>query len=332
MREELARGALAVFGVLVGLALTETVLHFALPSYGYHFPSFRITDEPLSKRAARVMDENGVRYTFDQEGFRESGTVPTADARTVLFIGDSFTQGFGVSPDETFAAVTCTQLATRGINARCLNAGVSGYGTAHELRLLQTLLARDDLHIDAVVFQVLPNNDLSDNWEDGGFDVERGTLVVRDPPRIPLAVRLRDALLDNSVARASRVVTLAANAWFNGSTGLNPHYDASAFELEQRLLQEVVATTKKRHLPIAVVVCATAWEIGRTSVSPYDESDRLERVAGTVTQLHVPWIDSRTVVTTPEDYNGDGHFSAEGNALIGERLAQELAPLLRHDR
>ncbi len=319
---------LAILGTAVGLAAAELLLHFALPAYGFRFPSFRITDDRFTKRAAQVVDGNGVRYAFDDDGFRKSGAAPAAGARTVLFIGDSFTQGFGVNQDETFPAATCERLARHGVNARCLNAGVSGFGTAHELRLLQKLLQRDALPIAAVVFQVLPNNDLRDNWEDGGFGIEGGQLVVRDPPRIPIEVRLRDALVDNAVARGSRLVALAANAWFNG-TGMDPHYDAGAYELERQLLHAVVTTTDQRAVPIVMVVCATRWEVDRARAQPYDDRDRLDFVAATVRQLQVPWIDSRDVAAAPEDYNADGHFSVSGNAAIGAALAERLAALLR---
>jgi lysophospholipase L1-like esterase len=46
--------------------------------------------------------------------------------------------------------------------------------------------------------------------------------------------------------------------------------------------------------------------------------------------MRVPWIDSRTVAHAPEHYiPNDGHFSAAGNAIMGEALAEKLAPLLR---
>lgn len=324
-----AKVVLGLFGVVVGLVLSELVLHFALPSLDFHFPTSRITDDRFTERAGKALDGNGVRYTFDAGGFRTSGArLPQAGGWTVLFIGDSFTQGFGVNADEAFPAVTCDRLLQQGVSAHCLNAGVTGFGTAHELRLLERLLQRKELPISAVVFQVLPNNDLKDNWEDGGFGLEGGHLVVYDPPRIPIAVRWREALFNNCFTRSSRLLTLAANAWFKGE-GIDPHYDAAAFELERRLLQEVVATTRKRGVPIVIVVAATAWEVDAQASRPYDERARLDFVDTVVQELEVPWIDSRNVVHAPEHYiPNDGHFSVAANALMGEVLAEKLSPLL----
>jgi lysophospholipase L1-like esterase len=323
-----ARVMLVLFGIITGLAVVEGVLHLVTPALDYHFPSSRIMDERFTQRASTVIVGGGIRYAYDADGFRTSSATPVGD-RTVLFIGDSFTQGLGVNQNETFPAITCDRLLREGIRARCLNAGVSGFGTAHELRLLRTILQRAGLHVDAVVFQVLPSNDLRDNWEDGGFGLDGERLTVLAPPRIPIAVRLRDALLDNAFARGSRILTLAANAWFRGE-GMDLHDDAAAFELERRLLQEVVATTQQRGIPMVIAVCATAWEVNQTTSQPYDARARLDFVAAAVQTLHVPWIDSRDVARAPEHYiPNDGHFSAAGNAVMGELLAARLAPLLR---
>lgn len=330
-RADTRRGAHAVLiclGVCIGLATAEVVLRLFTVGDGYHFPSSRMTDGRFTNRAGHVLDGNGVQYRFDSDGFRMSSVAPLPGGRTVLFIGDSFTEGMGVNSDETFPAVTCDRLAKQGVQAGCLNAGVSGFGTVHELRLLRALLQRNGLSVDAVVFQVLPNNDLRDNWEDGGFGLEGGKLTVRDPPRIPIEVRLRDALLDNAWARGLRMVTLAANAWFSG-VGMDPHYDDAAFELERQLLQAVVATTRAHGLPVVIAMCATGWEVDAIKSGPYDDRARLDLVADTVQTLQVPWVDSRDVARAPEHYiPNDGHFSAPGNAVMGAALAERLVPLL----
>ena len=324
------RLALIAFGAVVGIAAAEIILHFALPDVDFHFPTARLTDDQFSRRAGAAFDGNGTRYAFDADGFRISDTPPaTAGVRTVLFLGDSFTQGFGVSGSEAFPATTCDRLRARGITARCLNAGVTGFGTTHELRLLVKVLQRDDLAIDAVVFQVCPYNDLRDNWEDGGFGVEEGKLAVWNPPRVPIGVWLRDALLDNRLARSSRIVTLAANAWF-ASFPADEKSDASTFELERRLLDEVVATAQGRGIPIVLLVAVTSWEADQVSSQFYDEPGRVNFFATATRELGVPWIDARTIVRAPEHFiPNDGHFSAAGNALVGAALAEQLAPLLR---
>ena len=324
-----SRRRLIFSGLLAGLLFAELGLRLIGAAPGYRFPSFRITDDRFTGRANEEIDGNGVHYAFDENGFRRSAGLTPDDGLTVLFLGDSFTQGFGVDAEQTFPAFACARLIELGLTARCLNAGTSGFGTAHELRILRRLLARPELSIDAVVFQLLPNNDLRDNWEDGGFAVEEGRLVERVPPAIPWPVRLRDALFDNDIARSSRIVSMVANATMNG-VGLAPDYDESVLELQARLLEEVVATARQRRIPIVVVVAATQWELQRQRTEPFDERDRLDRVAAAVSATGVPWIDSRTVNDREDLYiPNDGHFSAAGNRRIGIAIADQLAPQLR---
>lgn len=327
--ERRRRAALIVGGLVAGLILTEIALRIALPPTGYRFPSFRMTDDRFTTRAGRSLEDRGLSYVFDAEGFRVTDSAPDPADRSILFVGDSFTEGLGVAASEAFPAVACARLQQRGMDIRCLNAGVSGFGTAHELRLLQRLLQRRDLAIRAVVFQVLPNNDLRDNWEDGGFAIEADRLVVRDPARPPWRVWLRDFFLDNELARGSRMVTLVANASFDG-VGMDPGYDDDSYAMERELLRAVVTTTTAHQVGVVFLVAATAWELDRQVVQRFDERDRLDFVANAVAQLGVPWIDSRTVAASSAQHYipGDGHFSVAGNALIGEALAAQLAPLL----
>src|SRR5262249_53521397 len=152
---------------------------------GVHYPTRfstrRITEEAFEARRGTSLPVNDVNYSFDEEGFRHTGSEGHPDDYVVLFIGDSWTEGSGVADDGAYAATTERSLAKRGIRTRSLNAGMAGLGTAHELRLMRRIL--DRRHVDAVVFQIFPLNDLDDDWEDGGFGVENGRLVEFEPPR-----------------------------------------------------------------------------------------------------------------------------------------------------
>src|SRR5438093_1233672 len=91
-----ARAVLVCFGLCVGLAAAEMILWFIKVADGYHFPSSRMTDGRFTNRAGQAFDGNGVRYRFDTDGFRSASAAPPPGSRTILFIGDSFTEGMGV--------------------------------------------------------------------------------------------------------------------------------------------------------------------------------------------------------------------------------------------
>ncbi|MFZ8929215.1 MAG: arylesterase [Gammaproteobacteria bacterium] len=56
---------------------------------------------------------------------------------TILFLGDSLTEGYGLDEEESFPSLVKEMLAADGINIRVLNAGISGSTSASALSRLQ---------------------------------------------------------------------------------------------------------------------------------------------------------------------------------------------------
>lgn len=79
----------------------------------------------------------------------------------ILFLGDSFTWGWGIEDHERYTSL----LQQKFPHHQLINAGITGYGTLQELYLLQALQA--DIKPDRVVLQ-LYNNDFEDNLEING--------------------------------------------------------------------------------------------------------------------------------------------------------------------
>ncbi|MEZ6036432.1 MAG: SGNH/GDSL hydrolase family protein [Planctomycetota bacterium] len=161
MRRRLLAVAL---GTTVGLGATELALR--LINAALH-PTIYLLDEQLGWRHApdvcrRLRDERGREVTFatDADGLRvdpAAGPAPaSADARTVLFVGDSFTQGSQVEHAETFVARVGEALP----NVRTLNAGVGGYSTLQVSLALQSQLPR---HRPQLVVLTVFDNDFADN-------------------------------------------------------------------------------------------------------------------------------------------------------------------------
>ncbi|MBI5913832.1 MAG: SGNH/GDSL hydrolase family protein [Bacteroidetes bacterium] len=109
--------------------------------------------------------------TFDvnSAGFRDDETALIAPE--IIFLGDSYTMGWGVEQPETFAEVAGTQL-----QKRTLNAGVSSYGTAREL------LALEGLQFDGCPLVVLQFC-LNDEAENRSF-VENGFRLKVSKPEV----------------------------------------------------------------------------------------------------------------------------------------------------
>jgi lysophospholipase L1-like esterase len=86
------------------------------------------------------------------------GPLPRAEDRPrVIFVGDSFTFGEGVPPDDTFVQVSSRLMAeSHGASNFPMNAGVPGYGTFEEALWLPKLL--EWFTPEAVVVVFVPND------------------------------------------------------------------------------------------------------------------------------------------------------------------------------
>lgn len=80
----------------------------------------------------QVSNEYNALTTITDKGYRVPGTDGNPE---VVFVGDSFTYGFGLNDDETFAGIYC-----REQRRACANLGLPSSGTAKQLDRLETFL------------------------------------------------------------------------------------------------------------------------------------------------------------------------------------------------
>ena len=60
--------------------------------------------------------------------------------RTILFIGDSLTEGYGVDKDKSYVALIEKDLKGKGMNVKILNGSVSGSTTSSGIKRLRWFL------------------------------------------------------------------------------------------------------------------------------------------------------------------------------------------------
>ena len=172
---------------------------------------------------------------FWPDGERASAPAPDKPAgRRVLLIGCSFTEGFGVRDDETFA----WRLNALHPDVRFENRGVPGYGTYQSLLLLERLLRESRGHPpDLVVYSFIGDhtkrNVAAYKWIRNLRD-SRGLYSV--PPHVTLE---GDGLSSHPAGRIDRwplerhsyLVTLLHDAWLR-------------YRLADRDEQKTVATNR----------------------------------------------------------------------------------------
>jgi hypothetical protein len=136
-REWLFRVILLTLSLVVSLAVAEAVTRVFFPLYG-GVDNVTIEGAPVKEWFApgsvyrQISNEYDAITTITDKGHRVPGTSGNPD---VVFVGDSFTFGFGLKDDDTFASRYCaaTHLA-------CANLGIPGSGTVRQLRRLEQFM------------------------------------------------------------------------------------------------------------------------------------------------------------------------------------------------
>jgi hypothetical protein len=117
------------------------------------------------------------QFRTNAQGFRDdedwSLAKPPGQVR-VLVLGDSQTQGFEARQEQTYPAVMERELRRRGFDAKVMNTGVSGFGTAEELVYLENEGIR---YAPDVVVLGFFGNDFKDNLKAGLFGLQGDELV-----------------------------------------------------------------------------------------------------------------------------------------------------------
>jgi hypothetical protein len=139
LKEWSLRFALLAGSVLFALAIVEVVLRVFFPIYGGR------DNITLDGRAIQTFLDPGAVYhqwsneynaltTVTSDGYRAPAPAGNPD---VVFVGDSFTFGFGLTDDQTFASIYCRQLSLQ-----CANLGQPGTGTLRQMRRLREYLEK----------------------------------------------------------------------------------------------------------------------------------------------------------------------------------------------
>jgi lysophospholipase L1-like esterase len=166
-----AKLLLLVMGLAAGLALSELLLRAAGVAYPLPYAPDRHCGTRLMPGFSGWWQKEGrAHIRINRFGFRhgDRGPEKPPHAMRVAVLGDSFIEAFQVPDEQTLCHVVERELA--GCEAICsnvvevLNFGVSGYGTAQQLQMLQHYVW--DYKPDVVVLAFFPGNDLRNNSRD----------------------------------------------------------------------------------------------------------------------------------------------------------------------
>ncbi len=284
-------------------------------------------------RAVQRTPEFTAEYAIGPDGRRVGTQHPDSLGVRVLVLGDSFTFGVGVAPDDAWTSVMARALAARGLRVDLANAGVEAYDTRSEAHALVELAP--SLQPQVVLLGFLAN----DVYTNRPFD---------DAPGRAIGAGSGGGFELHSVAWAKRVVM--HSDWLYSLLFLvTSRKEYYATPVTERVADQLAVTRDllgrmedychERGVAFAVAsipqqfgVIMTANGYRFRGVDP-DLID--ENLVGLARERGFPWIalqkplaDAYRATGRDAYYRVDGHLTVEGNRLVGEAVADALAPVI----
>lgn len=193
----LYRVLLLVFSVGIVLVFGELVVRIAVPvrnvgpSWTMHHPVYLRSIRP-NLSARRRSPEFDTVFTTNSYGFRGAEPASTPSG-AIVFLGDSFTMGYGVTDGEDFPALVGDALHERmGDAAPEVVNGGNGRGNGYWVKFLEHE-ASD--YSPRYVVLMASSNDARDNRIEKLFKLDGGALVEL-PVRPPSSLRTLQAWLE----------------------------------------------------------------------------------------------------------------------------------------
>jgi lysophospholipase L1-like esterase len=96
------------------------------------------------------------KFETDRHGFKKTSFSVSREGRNVFFLGDSFTEGLWVEPEDTFVNQVGLKLQAAGISITPVNLGVNGYSVLESAWMLEHF--SPELQPEVVVLNLFPND------------------------------------------------------------------------------------------------------------------------------------------------------------------------------
>ena len=322
-------------GVLVLLTLELAMRHYAYiprrldPDFGY-----------VATGQAWWFREGGGIGHWGARGVRVSSSPTNVVEKTILVLGDSFTEAPHVSDDEVYTDVLERSLRRASHNLRVLNAGVTGSTLPYYVHLAPSYLRA--FSPSWTVVQINPDDVLGAAFSRKATHFERlpdGSVRVRALPpegggglarRALRFLQGHSALLQNSVLQYKAFADSAKSFRpFRQTEALPP---ARTEDPNRFPIAEELAALSNAFGGRVTILFVSPWQDGIGS----DEPSPVERsVDAGCRALGASCVFSRTVYPQlarsaafptgfPNTRPGRGHLNPTGHAAVAEALGREL--------
>jgi hypothetical protein len=339
MRRLAINSAVAVSTVLIVLALLEAGFRIFIAEE-FSTPLAHVWDKDLGLRQlagakGRLRAPDFVtEVAINSKGLRdrEYPYAKTPGTRRILCLGDSFTFGYGVEADRTFA-----KALERALNAdavedgpwEVMNAGVTGTGTAHHLAYFSLEGRKYDP--DFVLLSFCSKNDFSDNAKCGLYSLSDGRLV-KHATRLGRVGKVRHAI--ESIPGSRSIMRRSRLLMFFGHRIASWIYSRREFAPEDPVAAEARRTEAYRLTESLIVALrdscrARDCELVMAVVPEIDGGDTREEAVRLVADVRAqgvtcmdlrPAFDACVDPATEYFYAADHHWNASGHFVVARTL------------
>jgi hypothetical protein len=286
------------------LAENEPAMFEADPFLGWKAKPGKYKLAPFSNQG------HDTHYTILNDGSRATADNKINSPYDLIFIGGSFTEGFAVSDEETFA----WKLQDKFPSLRIGNFGVGGYGTYQSLLLLRDLY-KQKMRPKIVIYGFMPFHEERNIANSGWRRVlnefsrrghsalpfcsmdENGILIEHEPIGYPL-LPLREHLA---------LVDFAAKFYFRFIDADESKRREDGFEISKKLITEMKHLAEKNG---SFFFTALLGQPGRYE-SFFKTSD-------------IGMIDCRLVLNEEFTVKGEGHPNEKAHTVWAEKIATFL--------
>jgi lysophospholipase L1-like esterase len=344
LKRVLGASAVVVVSSAVALGIAEVVVRIVAPQT---LPSQTVVRSFVLKGMFLPDEKAGYVPAGNYEGRIERGEVvtdfrtnslglraPELDAPTpgrtrIAVFGDSFVFGWGAPQGKEWVALAGEAVDARSARdaVEMVNCGVNGYGTENELLFLRRVGRAVDPDVVLLGFFA---NDYMDNLlgATGFYTVVDGYLFDR---------WTHDYFQESTLARESHLVRLAQSGWGEARRkwlGIPPqarpvrNFSARDFADGARLSAQHILAMKAACDSLGarfgvVWLPPDEYALARQPPDVAEQRWLMQQVRA----AGIPSLDLLPIVRAHRDprslyYAGDGHFTAEGNRVAGEAVAE----------
>lgn len=252
--------------------------------------------------------------------------------KRILFLGDSFTFGFGVEAEESFPFLLKEMLNKKGLNYEVINAGVMGYGNDQEAKYLE--LNGLKFFPDVLVLGFFADNDLSDNADYSNISIVNGFLV-RDYTKLDSNTLFLLGFLKQKwviiYAKLKRMIipetTIIKDISYNYQiySYLNDSY---AWDKTYESLEKIVNLSKKSGIPLILINIPSVDTLTRRTEYSLLNDNALEKFIATHNLSFIDLvlsINNLNESLISEDYFPiNKHLNKKGNKYVAEIIFEYL--------